>query len=136
MIRCSCGRPTTEPGRLCAGCGRRTPPVLPPLPPRTGAFVPAPRVQAAPPRRMEALPESAPSTPRVNAYANRSASPDLRARALVAADALVAHYGGDRAASASAGVNASAIGDVRSRRCGPYVCTRLIEAAAKLLRVA
>lgn len=56
MIRCYCSRPTTEPGRLCAGCERRrTPPVLPPLPERTGSFVPAPRVQAAPPRRLPAL---------------------------------------------------------------------------------
>lgn len=59
MSACACGRPTAPDSLLCVGCERRrTPPVLPALAARTGAYVPAPRVAPAPPRR---LPPMAPA---------------------------------------------------------------------------
>lgn len=71
-----------------------------------------------------------------HAHGPERASDTMRAAALQAGLALAAHYGNERAACREAGVNESAMMNVRQGKCGPYVCTKLIEAAASLPRAA
>lgn len=144
----SCAARNTAPARWATSAPVRAP----------GAFVVAPRVPAAAPRRLPPLPPLPAQVERpTSAYTVRratsipldapaldpaprtraTASPSELDAARVAALALVAHYGTARRATLAAGLSHNTLHMLAVRgRLGAYVCGRLVEAAAKITRAA
>lgn len=135
--RCPCSRAPALPGRFCcASCeARRTPVALPPLEPVDHAgFVLAPPVAPSPPRRM--APPTAYVEPSKRPYVQRRATPEEREPAVAAVATLVAHYGSRTRAALGAGLSASALRNILIGHCGPSLCARIVEIAARLPRAA